>query len=145
LRSAAEDTAVAAVFMAAVEVDSTGVAAGFIAAVARFAVAAGSVEDTAAATSGARDLLVEAPTEAARPWAAGALDLADPADSDAASTLQVADTQAATDMVLAMRSRTATGIHLVALGVLMQEARWDFATPQSRMADGTRLGARARV
>jgi hypothetical protein len=94
LRSAVEDTAVAAVFMAAVEVDSTGVAA--VTPVARFAVVADSVEDTAAATSEARDLMVEAPTEAARPWAAGALDLVDPAGSDAVPTLQVADTQAAT-------------------------------------------------
>jgi hypothetical protein len=143
LRSAAEGTAVAAVFMAAVGVDSTGVAAST--AVARFAVAEGSVEDTAAAIS-ARDLMVEASTEAARPWAAGALDLVDPADSDAASTPQVADTEAATDSGLAMRSRTATGILLGALEApRLQEVQQDFATLQLRTADGTRLEARARV
>lgn len=106
------------VFMGAAQVASTAaaVAAVFMAAVARFAVAAGSVEDTAAATSVARDLMVEAPTEAARPWAAGALHLVDPAPSvDAASTLRVADTEVATDTGLAMRSRTVTGIPLGAL------------------------------
>jgi hypothetical protein len=148
LRSAAEGTAVAAVFMAAVEVevDSTGVAAGFMAAVARLAVAAGSVEDAAAATSAARDLLVEAPTEAARPWAAGALHLVDPVDLDAGSTLQVVDMQAATDTVLTMRSRMATGI---LSGVLeaprLQEVQRDFVMPELRMADGTHLEARTRV
>jgi hypothetical protein len=140
LRSAAEDTAVEAA------VDSTGVAAGFIAAVARFAVAAGSAEDTAAATSAARDLLVEAPTDAARPWAAGALHLVDPVDLDAASTLQVADTQAATDTVLTMRSRTATGILLVAPEApRVQEVQRGFVMPELRMADGTHLEARTRV
>jgi hypothetical protein len=130
LRSAAEDTAGAAVFVA----------------VAHFAVAAGPVEDTAAATSAARDLLVEAPTEAARLWAAGTVDLVEPADSDAASTLQVADTEVATEIRLAMRSRTATGILSGALEApRMQEVRQDFAMPQLPMADGTRLGVRARV
>jgi hypothetical protein len=131
--------------MAAVEVavDSTGVAAST--AVARFAVAAVEVEDTAAATSAARELMVEAPTEAARPWA-GALDLADPADSGAGSTLQVADMQAAADTVLTMRSRTATGILLAALEApWVQEVQQDFATPQLAMAVGTHLEARTRV
>jgi hypothetical protein len=117
-----------------------------MAAVACLAVAAALVEDTAAATSGAGDLLVEAPTEAARPWAAGALERVGPADPDAASMLQVANTQAATDTGLAMRSRTATGILLGALGApWVQEVQQDFAMPQLPMADGTRLEARARV
>jgi hypothetical protein len=91
------------VFMGAAQVAST-------------AAAVAAVEDTAAATSVARDLMVEAPTEAARPWAAGALHLVDPAPSvDAASTLRVADTEVATDTGLAMRSRTVTGIPLGAL------------------------------
>lgn len=136
----------AAVSMAAVEVDSMGVAAGFVAAVARFEVAAGSVEDTAAATSGAPDLLVEAPTEAARPWAAGALDLADPADLDVGSTLRDADTEAGTESGLAMRSRTATGILLGALEApWVQEVRQDFAMPRLPMADGTHLEGRTRA
>ena len=135
----------AAVFMAAVEVDSTRVEA-FTAVAARFAVAVASAEDTAAATSGALDLLVEAPTGAARSWAAGALDLVDPVDTHAAPMLQVADTAAATDTGLPMRSLTATGILSGALEApRMQELRQDFAMPQLRMVDGTRLAARTRV
>lgn len=114
-----------AVFTAAVEVDSTGVAAstavvasvgaGFVeaaasTAVARFAVVAGSAEVIAVAASGARDPMVEAATEAVRSWAAGASHLVGPADSHAASMLLVADTEAAADTGLAMRSRTAIGI-----------------------------------
>lgn len=103
----------AAVFTAAVEVDSMGAAASTAA--ERFAVLAGSVEAIAAAASGVPDLTVEAPTEAAPSWAAGASRHVDPADSGAASMLQAADTQAAADTALAMRSRTATGTLLVVL------------------------------
>ncbi|HEV3482859.1 MAG TPA: hypothetical protein VGR97_11090 [Candidatus Acidoferrales bacterium] len=120
----AASTAVAAGFMAEVEVASTAVAASagagfveadFMAVADTVAVARFAAEGIAAATSAARDLMVEAPTEVARSWAAGALDLVDPADSDAASMLQVADTEAATATGLPMRSRTATGILLGAL------------------------------
>ena len=135
----------AVVFMAAVEVDFMGAVEAGSTAVARFAVAADSLEDTAAAAS-ARDLLAEARTEAAHPWAAGALHLADPGDSDAASMLEVAAMAAAEDTGLAMRSRTATGILLAPREApRMQEVQRDFAMPQLRMADGTRLKARARV
>lgn len=68
-----------------------------------------------------------------------------PVDSAAASMLQVADTQAATDPGLAMRSRTVTGILLGALEApRLQEVRRDFAMPQLRMVNGTRLEARTR-
>src|SRR5579862_4937008 len=107
--------------------------------------AAGSVAHTAAAAS-ARELMVEAPTAAARPWAAEALHLAALPDSGGASMPQVVDTEDAADTELATRSRTATGILSgVPDAFRMQEVRQDFAIPQLLMADGTRSEARTQV
>lgn len=128
-----------------VEADLTA-PARFAAAVG-FAAAGDTVAPIVAAASGAGDPTGGAPTEVGRPWVAEALDLADLAGSDAASImLRVADTETATDTGLAMRSRTAAGIHSEALEApRMQEVPRDFAIPQLPMADGTRLEARARV
>lgn len=161
MRSAVEDTAVVAVFMVAVAAVFMAVAAVVFmaAAVVFMAAVATAVEvvfeevvltaeaaDSVAAATAAGDLTEDVPIEAGRPWVAGALDLVGPVDLGAASMLQVADTGAATDSVLAMRSRTAAGIHSEALEApRMQEVPRDFAIPLLPMADGTRLEARTRV
>ena len=137
-----------------VEVASAGagfVEADFVAVADTMVAARFAAEGIAAATSAARELMVEAPTEAARSCAVGALALVGPADSDAASMLQVADTEVAdtgaeTATGLPMRSRTATGILSGALEApWVQGVRRDFAIPQLPMDDGTRLAAQAQV
>ncbi len=158
------DSMEAAVFTAAVEVVFEEVVLTVeaavdsmeadLTAVARFAAAEVGFEEAVltveaapivAAASGAGDLMGDAPTRVG-PCAAGALDLVDLAGSDAALMLRVADTEAATDTGLAMRSQTAAGIHSEALEApRMQEVQQDFAMPQLPMADGTHLEPRAPV
>ena len=143
----------AVVFMAAAVVVFMAAAVVFMAAVATAVevvfeevVLTAEAADSVAAATAAGDLTEDVPIEAGRPWVAGALDLVGPVDLGAASMLQVADTGAATDSVLAMRSRTAAGIHSEALEApRMQEVPRDFAIPLLPMADGTRLEARTRV